>query len=292
MAGTKGKGSTCAYVDSILSFHRASHQIPRNVGLFTSPHLVAVRERIRINSQPISEESFAKYFFEVWDALEKSAIALNEDPKIKPVYFRFLTLMSFHVFIRENVDAAVYEVGVGGAHDATNVFDHPAATAITTLGIDHTVALGETIEEITWHKAGIMKSGSPSFTVKQVPKAGPVLQEQAKLIGADLQLIEINPALKDVHILPAADFQRKNASLAIKLAATVLKKLDNSFEMPSESLPKEFIDGLEQVIWRGRCETKVDRNISWHLDGAHNADSLKVATRWFDEQCSQRYFIP
>jgi len=200
--------------------------------------------------------------------------------------------MSFHVFIRENVDAAVYEVGVGGAYDATNVLDHPAATAITTLGIDHTVTLGKTIEEITWHKAGIMKSGSPAFTIKQAPKAGPVLQEQAKEKGVDLQLVGINPALKDVHILPTADFQRKNASLAINLAATVLKKLDDSFEIPSEILPKEFVDGLEQVVWRGRCETKVDGNISWHLDGAHNADSLKVATRWFDEQCSQRYLIP
>lgn len=287
VAGTKGKGSTCAYVDSILSFYRASHKIPKNVGLFTSPHLVAVRERIRINSKPISEESFAQYFFEVWDALEAAAVALNEDPKIKPVYFRYLTLMSFHVFVKENIDAAVYEVGVGGVHDATNVFEHPAATAITTLGIDHTAVLGNTIEEITWHKAGIMKTGSPAFTINQVPKAVPVLEEQAREKKVDLQLVEINPALKEVKILPKADFQRKNASLAIKLASQVLKKLDNSFEMPSESLPQEFIDGLEQVLWRGRCETKVDGNISWYLDGAHNADSLKVATRWFDEQCSQ-----
>lgn len=196
--------------------------------------------------------------------------------------------MSFHVFLRENVDAAVYEVGIGGAHDATNIIEHPAATAITTLGIDHTAALGNTIEEITWHKAGIMKSGCPSFTIKQVPKAVPVLQEQAKEKGVDLEVVKINPALKTVHILPAADFQRKNASLAIKLASTVLKKLDDSFEMPSDSLPKDFIDGLEQVVWRGRCEVKADGNISWHLDGAHNADSLKVAIRWFDEQCSQR----
>lgn len=115
-----------------------------------------------------------------------------------------------------------------------------------------------------------------------------MLQEQAKEKGVDLEVVKINPALKTVHILPAADFQRKNASLAIKLASTVLKKLDDSFEMPSDSLPKDFIDGLEQVVWRGRCEVKADGNISWHLDGAHNADSLKVAIRWFDEQCSQR----
>ncbi|CAI0655452.1 unnamed protein product [Colletotrichum noveboracense] len=161
VAGTKGKGTTCAYTNSILrSFHNES-SAPRKIGLYTSPHLVSVRERIRINSEPISEELFTQYFFEVWDALSaKQELGYEE----KPTYFRFLTLMSFHVFMQENVDAAIYEVGVGGELDSTNIIDQPVAVAITTLGIDHVQTLGNTIEQIAWHKAGIMKRGCPAFT--------------------------------------------------------------------------------------------------------------------------------
>ncbi|KAF4893893.1 Folylpolyglutamate synthase [Colletotrichum fructicola] len=138
VAGTKGKGTTCAYTNSILqSFHNES-SAPRKIGLYTSPHLVSVRERIRINSEPISEELFTQYFFEVWDALSaKQELGCGE----KPTYFRFLTLMSFHVFMREYVNAAIYEVGVGGELDSTNVIDQPVAVAITTLGIDHVQTL-------------------------------------------------------------------------------------------------------------------------------------------------------
>lgn len=289
MAGTKGKGSTCAYVDSILNFYRKSKGIPSKVGLFTSPHLLAVRERIRIDSEPISEELFAKYFFEVWDALETSAIALGEDPKHKPVYFRYLTLMSYHAFLQEKVHAAIYEVGVGGAFDGTNLVEQPAVTGITALGIDHTYTLGNTIEEISWHKAGIMKISALGLTVPQVPAAMEVLKEQAKKKGVLLKEVSIDPRIKDVKILPDAPFQKMNASMAIKLSGTVLRQLDQGFGLQEEFLPQEFIDGLEQVVWRGRCEMKKDGNITWYLDGAHTKDSLKVAAQWYDSQCSTRY---
>jgi folylpolyglutamate synthase/dihydrofolate synthase len=286
VAGTKGKGTVCAYVDSILSFYRKSHGIPKKVGLFTSPHLVSVRERIRINSEPISAPLFAKYFFEIWDLLESSAQALSVDPTVKPVYFRYLTLMSLYVFLKEGVDVAVYEVGLGGEYDCTNTIERPAAIGISTLGIDHVFLLGDSVDKIAWHKAGIMKAGSPAFSTEQAPEAMEVVKSRAHEKGVDVKVVQINPALQNVKIKPGADFQRRNASLAIALADTVLRKIDPSFSLPEKSLPKEFVDGLEQVVWRGRFETKVDGNIRWYLDGAHTADSLIEAALWFASQSS------
>lgn len=289
VAGTKGKGSTCAFADSILSHYRKEHGVPKKVGLFISPHLIAVRERIRINSKPISEELFARYFFEVWDLLESSKTAEDEVALgTKPIYARYLTLMSYHAFLKEGVDAAIYETGIGGEFDATNVVDRPVVSGITTLGIDHVYVLGDTVEKIAWHKAGIMKTGTPAFTIAQPAGAARVLRERAEEKRVDLKVLDIDSRLKEVAIRPDATFQKKNATLGIALAETALKKLDPSFSSSSTSLPKEFVDGLEQVVWRGRCEVKVESKIVWHVDGAHTVDSLKMASRWFAEESAKR----
>ncbi|CAK7219570.1 Folylpolyglutamate synthetase [Sporothrix bragantina] len=302
VAGTKGKGTTCAFTNSILERYRtkatdgegSSSGQPRlqKIGLYTSPHLVAVRERIRINSEPISEALFTRYFFEVWRAFEAGAAASGADPSIKPSYFRFLTLLSYHVFLREGVDAAVYEVGVGGELDATNVFVQPAATAITTLGIDHVETLGATIDKIAWHKAGILKEGSPAFTIPQEPEAMAVLEQRSVERKTSPPLQVLDPAaykkqLADVRLTPAEDFQRKNAALAVCLAATVLGRLGvmDKYSVAAiqqgGALPKAFADGLENIVWRGRCETKATGRQRWYLDGAHNQQSLEVACQWF-----------
>src|SRR5271154_2644484 len=142
ITGTKGKGSTCAFVSSILQHLNPSHKI----GLFTSPHLKAVNERIQINSVPISEDDFARYFWEVWDRLETfeptEGSEIQFDKGRKPVYFRFLTLMAWHAFIDMKVDTAIMEVGVGGEYDSTNLVTQPTATGVTSLGIDHVTVLG------------------------------------------------------------------------------------------------------------------------------------------------------
>lgn len=271
-------------MDSILSQYRRSHDIPKNIGLFTSPHLIAVRERIRINSSPISRELFAKYFFEVWDKLEASSDVVE-----KPVYFRYLTLMSYHVFLQEKVDVAIYEVGVGGEYDSTNIVDYPAVTGISTLGIDHTFTLGETVDKIAWHKAGIFKKDVPAFTVKQLPEAMEVVEKRAEEREVkNLSVVDRDPRLDRVRIRPDAPFQRGNAGLAVRLAETVLQRVDFSFKPFVESLPKEFVDGLEQVVWRGRCEKKEEGDITWYLDGAHTADSIVVAAKWFGDEVSKR----
>ncbi|KAI1392907.1 FolC bifunctional protein [Hypoxylon trugodes] len=295
VAGTKGKGSTCAFAASILSQYQKSHGIPRNIGLFTSPHLIAVRERIRINGSPVSEDVFARYFFEVWDKLGEAGE--DGDQKVidqrlgiptRPVYSRYLTLMSYHLFLQEGVDVAVYETGIGGEYDATNVVEHPTATGISTLGIDHVFALGKTIDKIAWHKAGIMKTGSSAFTIEQVPEAAEVLQARAMDKSVSLKVLDIDPRLKGVNVRPNALFQKKNATLGIALAETALQKIDPNFAPNPSTLSKEFVDGIEQVVWRGRCEVKVEGPIIWHVDGAHTIDSLKMATRWFAGECANK----
>ncbi|KAI1942771.1 Folylpolyglutamate synthetase [Ophidiomyces ophidiicola] len=281
VAGTKGKGTTCAYVNSILHQYHKSIGRPHKIGLYTSPHLVTVRERIGINSEPISEEQFTKYFFEVWDALESSALAEGLDPAFKPPYFRFLTLMSFHVFLREGVDAAIYEVGVGGEYDATNIIEKPAVAGISTLGFDHVELLGDTIDKIAWHKAGIIKSGCPAFTVDQVPEAMAVIEQRAAENNIPLTSVKASPMLMNVNISPAEDFQKKNASLAISLAATLLKKLGIIYNSDLEPLPKQFLQGLENLSLRGRCEIIQHDRQHWYLDGAHTEQSLEAACSWF-----------
>lgn len=302
VAGTKGKGSVCAFVASILSRYQqrgGGGGAPRKIGLLTSPHLIAVRERIRIDSRPISEALFARYFFEVLDGLSggPSAALRPGDAEVgsKPIYARYLTLMAFHVFLREGVDVAVVETGVGGEHDATNVVARPAATGVTTLGIDHVFVLGATAEEIAWHKAGIMKPGCPAFAVEQpaFPAAEGVLRSRAGEKGADLRFVGVDARLErsGVDVRPDAAFQRRNASLAVALAEAALERLSpGGFTRDEERLPVEFKDGIEQVVWRGRCEVKEEEGgrVRWHIDGAHTTDSLKVAATWFTEDCRAR----
>lgn len=288
VAGTKGKGSTCAFVDSILSQYQRAKNVPRKCGLFISPHLIAVRERIRINSSPISEKLFAKYFFEVWDRLGSSDIS-SEDaaPGSRPLYARYLTLMSWHAFLQEGVDVAVYETGIGGEFDATNIVEKPVASGISTLGIDHVFVLGDTVEKIAWHKAGIMKHGSPAFTIEQFPGAADVLVNRAKEKEVDLKTLEVDLRLRGIKIRPDAQFQKKNATLAIALAEAALEKLGIP-RSGGSNLPKEFKEGLEQTVFRGRCEVKKEDKVTWHVDGAHTADSLKMSSRWFADETVNR----
>jgi folylpolyglutamate synthase len=276
-------------VDSILQAHRNTHGVPRKIGLYTSPHLIHVRERIRINTIPLAEELFTRYFWEVWDALEECAASESRDPLHKPVYFRFLTLMSFYVFLREEVDIAIYEAGVGGEYDSTNVVENPIVAGITALGIDHVRVLGESIGEIAWHKAGIIKSGCPAFTVMQEPAAMAVIEKRACEKNVKVVEVDINPALHAVRITPDADFQRSNASMAVKLAMTTLSKLYEDFNPQNDSLTPEFVKGLETAVWRGRCELKFEEGRAWYLDGAHTVDSIRVAAAWFGGESRRRY---
>jgi folylpolyglutamate synthase len=294
IAGTKGKGSTSAFISSILSQYTSSDsRKPVKIGLYTSPHLRFVRERIQIDNEPITEELFAKYFFEVWDKLEAAAKAENApaDMPTKPVYFRYLTLMALHAYLKEGVDSAVIECGIGGEYDSTNILLKPTVTAVTSLGIDHTAMLGTTLPEIAWHKAGIFKNGSTAFTAPQKEEALTVLRERAAEKGTDLHVIDVHPSLAngEIKLGLSASFQKINASVAIAAAAAHLRALGHtSIPDPTKSvyinLPPQFVQGLEQVRWSGRCETRRESNVAWHIDGGHTLESIEVTGRWFAEQ--------
>ncbi|PNS21792.1 hypothetical protein CAC42_390 [Sphaceloma murrayae] len=295
VAGTKGKGSTSAFVASILQQYVGSGPTsPTKTGLYTSPHLRFVRERIQIDNQPISESMFAKYFFETWDRLEASAKAAGHpDPssvETKPVYFRFLTLMAFHCYMSEGVDAAVIECGIGGEYDSTNILVKPAVTAVTSLGIDHTAMLGDTIDSIAWHKAGIFKSSVPAFSAPQPDSAVRVLKDRAVERNTSVHVVSRHPELDKLTLGLAADFQRTNASIAIAAASAYLRRQGHdNVPSPTEQtspLPERFIHGLERVRFGGRCETRKDTltSLTWYIDGGHTLESIEMAGRWFSSQ--------
>lgn len=282
IAGTKGKGSTSAFISSILyQYTQDSSSIsPKKVGLYTSPHLCSVRERIQINNVPISESDFSKYFFEVWDRLSATGDGS------KPVYFRYLTLMAYHLFVVEGVDSAVIECGIGGEYDSTNIIAEPTVTAVTALGIDHVGVLGNTIEEIAWHKAGVFKKGALALSAPQPESALDVLKKRAGEAGSGLHVVQRIPAIAkgEAKLGLAGDFQKSNASLAVATAAAHLKSMGLT-GMPDSTnittLPTEFIKGLAEVKWPGRCDLRKEGSISWCIDGAHTIDSIQVAGEWF-----------
>ena len=235
-----------------------------------------MRERIQINNSPISEQLFAKYFFEVWDRLSATG-------ESKPAYFRFLTLVAFHTFIKEQVDTAVIECGIGGEYDSTNLLVSPTVTAVTALGIDHVGMLGDTIEQIAWHKAGIFKRGALAFTVPQPEAAMRVLRERAAANSVNLQETTKNPQIASgqVKLGLAGDFQQSNASLAVAVAKAHL-------QITNHELPLEFIRGLKLVKWPGRCDMRHDGKVCWCLDGGHTLESIEVAGQWFAEQAKSQ----
>ncbi|NXD01938.1 FOLC protein, partial [Certhia familiaris] len=214
----------------------------------SSPHLVQVRERIRINGQPISKDLFNKYFWQVYNRLEET-----KDPEhaSMPAYFRFLTIMAFHVFLQEKVDLAVVEVGIGGTYDCTNIIRAPVVCGVSSLGIDHTSILGDTMEKIAWQKGGIFKPGVPAFTVAQPEQPLEVLRERAQERkvgwwggcglgvphGVGLSLLSLQcplylcPELDDfeegcraLELGLAGAHQRSNAALALQLARMWLQR--------------------------------------------------------------------
>ncbi|KAF9653382.1 FolC bifunctional protein [Thelephora ganbajun] len=279
ITGTKGKGSTSAFTDSILRQAKPEWK----VGLYTSPHLVAVRERIRINSVPLSEEQFSSLFFEVWDRLEKNQERAAESTPLKPAYFRMVTLVAFHAFLSLGVDATILEVGIGGTYDSTNIVPKPLVTGVTALGLDHVSVLGKTIKEIAWQKAGIYKEGVPALTVEQLEEGMTVLEQVAEEKKASsFSVVKRVPEMEEIKFGLAGSHQCQNAALAVELSRVFLKSRANlDF---NEILPEPFKQGLIKTRWPGRCQTVQDPTYprtTWFLDGAHTRESLECSLKWF-----------
>jgi hypothetical protein len=221
VAGTKGKGSTCTMVESILRSKGL------RTALYTSPHLLDVRERIRIDGKMLPKDVFADYFWEVFGQLRETADLPSTKFAAMPGYFRFLTVLAFKIFLAQGVDVAIIEVGLGGRLDATNVVA-PQVCGITSLDYDHTNVLGDTLGLIALEKAGILKPAVRSFTVSQHPEALEVLRRRAAEVGSRLLLVPPLSSFRRESAdavqlgLEGAEVQLTNAALAVALVNAFL----------------------------------------------------------------------
>jgi dihydrofolate synthase/folylpolyglutamate synthase len=276
IAGTKGKGSTAAMIESIL---RAAGY---RTGLYTSPHLHTFRERIRISGEIISKEDFVTAF----EAVQSYAPEVNG-----LTWFEMVTAIAFQAFDQAQIDIGVIEVGLGGRFDATNVIT-PIVSVITSLSMDHMNLLGDTLEKIAFEKAGIIKPGIPIVSASQRFIAMRVIarvakERSARLIAVDNQVTyKVIDASLDGQIFefssndPKQPFPTITASIPllgthqIINAATAITAVRVAREQ-NLSIDDEAIQrGLSQVKWPGRLEI-LSRDPLLIVDGAHNADSAE-----------------
>lgn len=279
VTGTKGKGSTCAFTRSFLRARGLRTGFPKQIGLYTSPDLQCVRERIQIDDQPITEGLFTRYFFEVWEGLGSLHSGNAAETSRQPRYLQLLALLAFHTFIKEGIDAAVFETHHGGEYDATNVIRKPIVTGITSLGLDHVTQLGPTVEDIAWHKGGIFKSGAPAFSVIQESGSSEVLRKRATERKTDLTFVSTASSLPENRRALSVPVQRLNCSLALQLTAKFLQLKDPEHVLDDHDITR----GIDSFSWSGRFETINCGNSQWFLDGAHNTLSLGRAAEWFSK---------
>ncbi|KAL3685754.1 hypothetical protein R1sor_003776 [Riccia sorocarpa] len=295
VAGTKGKGSTCAFCERIL------RESGFKTGLFTSPHLLDVRERFRFDGEEVSKDLFVESFWFVYNRLRE-----NEHIAPLPGFFRFTFLLALKMFTSQKVDVAILEVGLGGRLDATNAVEVPVVTGISSLGLDHCELLGNTIDLIAREKAGIFKATVPAFTSPQLDEAMKVLKDRAE----ELQIpLTVAPPLEsygipNLQLGLRGDHQRMNASLAVALCKTWAERTGNLAHWHTAKeggLPESYVRGLAKTCWPGRCEI-VEDNVAIHdeepslrstqfkfgrlqffLDGAHSPESMEACGKWFSE---------
>lgn len=256
VAGTNGKGSTCAMIEAGL---RASGV---RTGLYTSPHLIEPTERIQIGGQAITENQFAEAFTEVHELAEGMLHAGELD--LHPTYFETVTAMAFLLFARQHVDTIVLEVGMGGRLDATNVVT-PALSVITPVDFDHQFFLGDTIEKIAAEKAGILKPGVPAVFAEQREEAETVLRAHAKgpyTLARDWAITDLSVNAR------GSKFRMRGQGVVCPLAGQhqVENARTAAIALHQLGVPA---DGIAQTRWPGRLE-QVSREPEIILDGAHN----------------------
>jgi dihydrofolate synthase/folylpolyglutamate synthase len=263
VAGTNGKGSTCAMIEAAL---RASGV---RTGLYTSPHLLEPTERIRVDGRDVSTGQFQRAFETV------HAVAEQLDLDCHPTYFETVTAMAFWLFREMGVETAVVEVGLGGRLDATNVVQ-PALTVITPIDFDHESFLGGTIEQIAAEKAGILKPAVPAVFAAQRPEAAHVLEARATELhvpvkraeeykARDIQITARGSQFNGITCPLAGEHQLANAITAV-LACEAL------------GVPP---DGIADARWPGRLEV-VAPNPDILLDGAHNPAGARALARYLE----------
>ena len=273
VAGTNGKGSTCAFLTSIL------REAGYSCGLFTSPHLVKINERFQINGEDVSDEQFLNAFLKV----EKAAKEYEAEGEGHPSYFETLFLMGMLIFKEAGVEYLVMETGLGGRLDATNVVEKPLACIITSISRDHTEYLGDTLEAIAGEKAGIIKAGVPVIYDASQPGPASVIAAKAKEMGSPAWPME--PSFYEMKtqsregitftfaypggekaelaIPYVAKYQMMNASLAFY----TMHILQDVHDIPKNVLA----EGLSKIKWPCRMEMAAPGVI---IDGAHNEDGI------------------
>ena len=268
VAGTNGKGSTCAMLESV---YRAAGL---RVGLFTSPHLVSFAERIQVNRQLVPEGEVARLVSEVLPWLKQFPA---ED---HPTFFEVITVMALRYFAERQCDLVIWETGLGGRLDATNIVT-PLASLITNIDFDHQQWLGDTLEKIAFEKAGIIKPGVPVLTAAEPGRGLEVIAATAGKLDALLTVIDRNDAkgslLDAASLSLPGDHQRLNAALAVAAVRAVAPH----FPVP----PETMIEGLSQIYWPGRMQlAKNSSGQTILLDGAHNPASAKALAVAFKQQ--------
>jgi dihydrofolate synthase/folylpolyglutamate synthase len=292
VAGTKGKGSVAAMLDSVL--RQAGH----SVGLFTSPHLHSYRERIRVNGEMIGTEDVVRLVTTMMPVLER--IGWLEDPTLLPTTYEITAAMAFLYFQERNVDLAVLEVGLGGRLDAVNVVD-PLVSVITSISLDHTQVLGNTVAKIAREKAGIIKQDGLVVSAPQVPDAMNVINEVAERRNAQVAVVgrevyistdhlpeivfddDMVPLYQAFNVRFDADEDSRRTRMRIKTpllgshqqvnTAVALTTLRLLVQMGLSVQREAVVEGLLQVQWPGRLEV-VHRSPIVLADGAHNVDSM------------------
>jgi len=281
IGGTNGKGSTAAFLDSILQSNGLK------TGRFTSPHLHHYGERMMINSRPMDDSTLMQLVLEAKPIIEKVEENTGEGP---PSFFEVTTFLAFYYFGREKIDIGVIEVGLGGRLDATNILK-PILTAITNVGLEHTQFLGDTIEKIAKEKAGIIKKNVPIITGATSPavevikaraaeKKSPFVslqqdysweRQEQRLEGQKFNLNTPFREYKNLFIPLAGRHQMENAVLAVALA----EKMDLSEE--------RIRKGLQKAYWPGRLEVAGFQPLIL-LDGAHNPSGFETLTSFLEDE--------
>ncbi|MFU0784165.1 MAG: Folylpolyglutamate synthase/Dihydropteroate synthase [Thermoanaerobacterium thermosaccharolyticum] len=274
VAGTNGKGSTCAFINSILL------EAGFKVGLYTSPYLEEFEERMRINNQNIPKDKLIYYVEYIKPIIEK----IVDEGYNHPTEFEIITAIAFKYFCDENVDFVVLEVGLGGRFDATNVIESSLVSVITTIDYDHMDKLGDTLEKIAFEKAGIIKENGTVVSFYQKDEALKVIEEVSRFKNASLSVMDINDVkikesnsnhqvfdyknYKNLKISIIGKHQIYNASLAV-MAVEKLKQYGINI---SEDVIRR---GLSKTKWPGRIEV-ISRSPLIVIDGAHNPQGMTV----------------
>lgn len=247
VAGTNGKGSVCAFAEQIL---RDAGFV---TGLFTSPHLVTFRERIRIGGKQAEEEAIAKCLTGIRSVVE------SWDPH--PTFFEIVLILGLQIFCESDCEVILLETGMGGRLDATNAIQ-AHVSVITSISLDHQQWLGETLREVAGEKAGILKPHAPVVVAELEPEARDVVGRRALTLG--IPYIEYHPLPDDWKLGLAGAHQRENAALAVEAACRV----------DDGRLTRDGIrESLEKTSWPGRFQRIGDRLI---VDGAHNLRAAEV----------------